>query len=152
MMQSESNSSVQRRGTGIKLILQSDGASRGNPGPSGAGAVLRDPNGAIVREISQYLGLATNNQAEYLALILALEAAIGVGATHLDLRLDSELLVKQLRGEYRVRSPQLQPLFEQAQRLLRRIGSVSIRHVPREQNAAADRLANQAIEHHSSAR
>lgn len=152
MMQSGSSSPVRRRGDGLKLILQSDGASRGNPGPSGAGAILRDTNGAVVREISQYLGLATNNQAEYLALILALEAAISAGVAHLDLRLDSELLVKQLRGEYRVRSLQLQPLFEQAQRLLRRIGSVSIRHVPREQNAAADRLANEAIDRHSRAR
>ncbi|MBI2941436.1 MAG: ribonuclease HI family protein [Chloroflexi bacterium] len=128
------------------LIVQTDGASRGNPGPAGAGAVLRSPGGAVVREVSHYLGIATNNQAEYVALILALKAALDAGADAVDLRLDSELLVRQLQGTYRVRSPQLAPLYERVRELLGRFREMRIRHVPREQNAAADQLANKAID------
>ena len=124
----------------------SDGASRGNPGPAGAGAVLRDERGQIAREVCQYLGYATNNQAEYTALILALEAALGLGADAVDVALDSELLVRQLTGVYRVRDAQLMQYHARARSLLARFGSAEIRHVPREHNLLADMLANRAID------
>lgn len=130
----------------MKLSILSDGASRGNPGPAGAGAILRDERGQVVREICQYLGFATNNQAEYAALILALEAAMEMGADTVDVALDSELVVRQLRGVYRVRNPGLAHYYRRAQSLLAQLKAASVRHVPREHNLQADLLANRAID------
>lgn len=128
------------------VVIRSDGASRGNPGPAGIGATIKDEKGNTVARISRRIGVTTNNQAEYQALLAALEEAISLGAKKADIRLDSELLVQQLNGRYRVKNAGLKPLFQEAQRLIGRLESVGIRHVPREQNAEADRLANQALD------
>jgi ribonuclease HI len=126
--------------------LFADGGSRGNPGPAASAAVLFDGAGAIVEEIGAYLGVATNNVAEWTALVLGLEAAANRGVRHLAVRLDSELVVKQLRGEYRVKHIDLQPLHRRAVALLRHFDDVDIRHVPRKQNALADRLVNRVLD------
>lgn len=128
------------------LVLQSDGAARGNPGRAGAGAVLFDASGAVVAELRRDLGIATNNRAEYEALLMGLEAARAYVPDELVVRLDSELVVKQLRGEYRVKSAALRPLVERALLLLRGFPRVRVEHVPRSGNAHADRLANEAID------
>jgi ribonuclease HI len=127
-------------------MLFADGGSRGNPGPAASAAVLLDPGGELVEEIGAYLGVATNNVAEWTALVLGLEAAAKRGIRRLGVRLDSELVVKQLRGEYRVKHAGLQPLYRRAQRLLRGFAEVEIRHVPRAQNALADRLVNRLLD------
>lgn len=127
-------------------VLHADGAARGNPGPAGAGAVLFDERGSVVAELRRHLGRATNNRAEYEALLLGLEEAKRRGARDLLVRLDSELLVRQLRGEYRVKSPSLRPLAQRAVRLLSEFASARVEHVQRERNAHADRLANEAID------
>jgi ribonuclease HI len=130
----------------IQLTIFTDGGSRGNPGPAGCGAVLYNASGELVTEISEFIGEATNNQAEYKALIFALKEAKGRGAKEIALRLDSELIVKQLLGIYRVKHPNMKPLFEEVKALLSECSSVDIRHVPREENAAADALANAAMD------
>lgn len=129
-----------------KLIIFTDGASRNNPGPAAIGVVLQDGTGKRVAEISRFIGTATNNQAEYQAIIAALEKAAALAARSVELRADSELVVKQLKGEYRVKNAELKPLFERAQALSRTFSPFSIKYIPREQNSAADRLANQAFE------
>jgi ribonuclease HI len=126
--------------------LYADGASRGNPGPSGAGAVLLDEGDRRLVELSRFLGTATNNEAEYQGLIAGLMAAEDLGLTRLRIFLDSELVVKQLRGEYRVRNPRLQVLFKEVASLLQRLTSYAIMHVRRELNQEADRLANEAVD------
>jgi ribonuclease HI len=128
------------------LVLEADGGSRGNPGPAGAGAVLRTPAGKVVREMKQYLGWATNNIAEYQGLIMGLQAAGEYGPARLVIRLDSELVVRQLNGQYKVKSPNLQPLYQQARRLLAQMAEVEIVHIPRGRNSLADALANQAMD------
>jgi ribonuclease HI len=128
------------------LTAYTDGAARGNPGPAGAGVQILDAHGACVAEKTQYLGETTNNVAEYQALILALESALELGAQALEVRSDSELMVRQMTGRYRVKHPGLLPLFERAKALARRLGRVEYAHVRREANREADRLANQAIE------
>jgi ribonuclease HI len=128
------------------LVLEADGGSRGNPGPSGAGAVLRTPAGGIIQEMKQYLGWATNNAAEYQGVIMGLRAAAEYKPARLLIRLDSELLVRQLNGQYKVKSPNLRPLYQQARDLLAGIAEVEIIHVPRGQNTLADALANQAMD------
>lgn len=128
------------------LISYTDGGARGNPGPAGIGVVLQNKDGKVVGEWSEFLGIATNNQAEYKALLLALKQAITLGAIELECRLDSELVVKQLKGEYKVKHPGLKPLFEQAKSLISQIKNVSFKHIPRELNKQADRLANQAMD------
>jgi ribonuclease HI len=130
----------------VAYVLQADGAARGNPGPAGAGAVLLDADGRVVAELRKSLGTATNNRAEYEALVMGLEEARRRGLADLVVRLDSELLVKQMRGEYRVKNEGLRPLAGRAARLLAELGA-RIEHVPRAQNALADRLANEAIDH-----
>ena len=120
-----------------------DGGSRGNPGPAGYGVHIEQDDGSVV-ELKESLGLTTNNVAEYSGLIAALRWAAAHGISKLHVRADSELLVKQMRGEYRVKSPGLQPLFEQARALTRQIGDVTFEHVRREFNTEADRLANEA--------
>ena len=128
------------------FTIYSDGAARGNPGPAGAGAFLSDEKGDTVAEVYKYLGEATNNQAEYSALILGLEEALKIGATKVSVFCDSELLVKQVKGEYRVKNAGLRPLYEEVVKNLKKIGGYTIAHVPREQNKRADELANLAID------
>ena len=122
-----------------------DGGSRGNPGPAGYGVRLEHEDGRIV-ELKEAIGVATNNVAEYSGLIAALTWAVQNGVSRLHVRADSDLLVKQMRGEYRVKSPGLQPLFERARTLVRQIGNVKFEHVRREFNKDADRLANEAMD------
>lgn len=129
----------------MPYVLQADGAARGNPGPAGAGAVLFAPDGSVVAELRKPLGTATNNRAEYEALVIGLEEARRRGIDDLVIKLDSELLVKQMRGEYRIRNEALRPLAQRAIRLIAELGA-RIEHVPRERNAHADRLANEAID------
>jgi ribonuclease HI len=126
--------------------LYTDGASRGNPGPSGVGVLLLDERGRPLLELNRFLGNATNNEAEYQALIAGLEAAERLELSQLRIFLDSELVVKQLHGEYRVRNPRLQPLFDEVASRLQRLSSYAIMHVPRERNREADRLANEAVD------
>lgn len=126
------------------LILHVDGASFGNPGPAGAGFVLKTRNGRVVREGSIPLGVATNNVAEYRALIAGLGEAAAAGAQRLLVRSDSELMIKQLRGEYRVKKAHLRPLYDWAVKLAGRFEQVRWEHVRRELNAAADDLAKAA--------
>jgi ribonuclease HI len=130
----------------VEATLFADGGSRGNPGPAASAAVLFDADGNLVEEIGAYLGVATNNVAEWTALLLGLEAAAKRGIRRLGVRLDSELVVKQLRGEYRVKHAGLQPLHRRAQQLLRGFAEVEIRHVPRKENALADRLVNRLLD------
>jgi ribonuclease HI len=134
------------RGEGGKLVAYVDGAARGNPGEAGAGVVFKDASGGVVEKIALYLGKATNNMAEYKALLLALQRARELGVESLQVYSDSELLVNQINGRYRVRVPHLQKLCQEAIRLLRDFGDVNISHVPREKNAEADEQANRAID------
>ena len=129
-------------GTAIAYI---DGGARGNPGPAGYGVHIEQPDGTIV-ELKASLGTSTNNAAEYQGLLAALRWAAEHGITTLLVRSDSELLVRQMRGEYRVKSPGLRPLYEEAQGLIARIGRVTFEHIPRELNRDADRLANEAMD------
>jgi ribonuclease HI len=135
----------------VEATLFADGGSRGNPGPAASGAILLDPAGELVEEIGAYLGVTTNNVAEWTALVLGLEAAAKRGIRRLAIRLDSELVVKQLRGEYRVKHAGLQPLHRRAVQLLRAFAEVDIRHVPRKQNAMADKLVNRLLDQEASA-
>jgi ribonuclease HI len=129
-----------------RLVLYADGAARGNPGPAGIGVVIENERGRVLKEVSQFIGRKTNNQAEYMALIQGLEAAAEYQADAIQIRLDSELLVHQLKGEYKVKSPLLKPLRNQVQKLLTRYKVVGIEHIERQYNRAADRLANRAID------
>ncbi len=127
-------------------ILWTDGAARGNPGPAGIGALLKTPSGEVISADSAYLGEATNNVAEYKALLLGLERALALGVKKIEVRADSELLIKQIKGQYRVRNPGLKPLYETALKLLARFEASSLTHVRREHNSEADRLANAGID------
>jgi ribonuclease HI len=126
--------------------LRTDGGARGNPGPGGAGFVLEDESGARVRSGGRFLGCVTNNNAEYEALIWGLETALDEGVRRLRVCADSELVVKQVNGLYRVKNEGLRPLWTKARSLIGRFESVEVVHVRREQNAAADDLANQAMD------
>jgi ribonuclease HI len=134
-----------------EATLFADGGSRGNPGPAASGAVLVDPAGEVIEEVGAFLGIATNNVAEWTALILGLQAAANRGIRRLDVRLDSELVVKQIRGEYRVKHVDLQPLHRRALALVRGFEHFDIRHIPRKQNALADSLVNQVLDQEASA-
>jgi ribonuclease HI len=125
-----------------------DGGSRGNPGPAASGAVLFDETGAVLREIGTYLGVATNNVAEWTGLLTGLEAALELGVDDLSVRLDSELVVKQISGAYRVKHEGLIPLHAKAKLLLRKFARVDVQHVRRKENAAADALVNQVLDAH----
>jgi ribonuclease HI len=135
-------------------VIRTDGAARGNPGPASAGAVLidaaradaLDPMAAPDGTISEFLGVRTNNVAEYTGLVRALAMAVEAGASEVQLLLDSQLIVEQLHGRYRVRDAKLRPLFDEASALLARLERWSARHVPRAENGAADALANEAID------
>jgi ribonuclease HI len=129
-----------------KIISYSDGGARGNPGPAGIGAILCTCEGELLAEISEYLGVSTNNQAEYRALIAALEKAIAIGAKRIDCHLDSELVVKQLNGDYKVKNLELKPLFLRIQELRCCFESICFIHVRREYNKQADALANRAMD------
>jgi len=129
-----------------QATLFADGGSRGNPGHAALGAVIVNGEGTIVKEVGRYLGIATNNVAEWSALVEGLSAALDLGLHSLAVRLDSELVVKQIRGEYRVKHPDLQPLHARARTLLRRFAFVDISHVPRKQNKLADALVNQVLD------
>lgn len=134
----------------VRLVVHIDGASKGNPGPAGAAAVFEDEDGRPAGKVHRFLGRRTNNEAEYAALLIALEEALRRGARSLDVVSDSELLVRQLEGTYKVRHPGLLPLYQEAQTRIRKLARFSARHVPREQNREADRLANEAIRESSS--
>jgi ribonuclease HI len=128
----------------IKIF--SDGGARGNPGPAGIGAVIYDAKGQVIAEISEFLGTATNNQAEYKALIAALKKAKELGVKELECYLDSELVVKQLKREYKVKNADLAPLFLQIHNLTISFKNITFHHIPREQNKVADKLANLAMD------
>jgi ribonuclease HI len=123
-----------------------DGGSRGNPGPAAYGVVVRDPRGEVVARLKKYIGINTNNVAEYFGLIAALDYAQNHGIRALRVESDSELMVKQLRGQYKVKSEELKPLFERAKKLSQTFESFRISHVYREQNKEADTLVNQALD------
>ena len=127
-------------------IAYCDGGSRGNPGPAGFGVYIQDENGSVLAELSEYLGKRTNNFAEYSGLLAALKFAIAEDRRRLRVISDSELMVKQMKGQYRVNSPELRPLFEEARRLTMQLDRFEIRHVLREKNRHADRLANLAMD------
>lgn len=129
-----------------KAYLFTDGAARGNPGPAGCGFVLADSDGHVVFEGHKYIGDATNNQAEYTALLEGLKKALELEFSEVDISLDSELVVRQILGEYKVKNEGLKLHFREATELLRKFGSYNIKHIPRERNKAADRLANRAID------
>jgi ribonuclease HI len=130
----------------MRYIVHTDGAARGNPGPAAIGVVIEDESGRTVYESSRTLGVHTNNEAEYLALIAALGQLREMRAKAADFRLDSELVVRQLRGEYKVKEPRLRSLHAQVTMLLNAVPDHSFRHVPRAQNARADALANEALD------
>lgn len=127
------------------LDLATDGGARGNPGPAGIGAVIRDGRRTVAM-IKRFLGIATNNVAEYEGVIAALEKAKALGADSITLKLDSELICEQLNLRYKVKHKELQPRFLKAWNLLQGFRKTAVRHVPREQNRAADRLVNEAID------
>jgi broad specificity phosphatase PhoE/ribonuclease HI len=130
-----------------RVIVEADGGSRGNPGPAGYGAVVRDAaTGALLAERSGALGIATNNVAEYSGLIAGLQAALDLGARYADVRMDSKLVVEQMSGRWQVKHPSMKPLAAQAAALVRRLDGVRFAWIPRAQNSAADRLANLAMD------
>jgi ribonuclease HI len=131
---------------GVRVTINCDGAARGNPGPAGAGAVVVDENGTVLAEVAEGLGETTNNVAEYTAVIRGLEEAQRLGAREVLLRSDSQLLINQLTGRYRVKALHLQPLHRQVRELLRSFDRVDLEHVPRERNVAADALANLGVD------
>lgn len=134
-----------------KLIIYTDGASKGNPGDAGIGVIITAEDGSVLKEIGEYIGKTTNNVAEYSALVRGLEEAIKLGATSVELSTDSELMARQLAGIYKVKSPNIKPLFEQAVSLLRSFSNISMTHVVREYNKRADQLANEGVRKHQSA-
>jgi ribonuclease HI len=130
----------------VKARLFTDGGARGNPGPAAYGYVLEDPEGNVLAAHGEAIGVATNNVAEYSALVAGLEKAAEQGVTELEVVSDSELMVKQMRGEYRVKNEALQALQQRAARLARGVGQVTYTAVRREHNELADRLVNEALD------
>ncbi|OGL60500.1 MAG: hypothetical protein A3J27_06225 [Candidatus Tectomicrobia bacterium RIFCSPLOWO2_12_FULL_69_37] len=131
---------------GRRLRVHTDGAARGNPGPAAAAALVYDESGECVGEAARYLGVATNNVAEYQGLLLGLGRARELGATEVEVVTDSELLARQWSGQYRVKHPELKELYGQAKEAARSFERVVVRHVRRDENAAADTAANRAID------
>ncbi len=129
-----------------RVAINTDGAARGNPGPAAIGATIRDEQGRLIACLSRSIGTTTNNQAEYMAIIAALQKAISLGARHADVNSDSELMVKQINGEYRVKNIALKPLYQRVKQLQGQLEGFSIAYIPREQNAEADDLANRALD------
>lgn len=134
----------------MAYTLFTDGGARGNPGPAGAGAVLLDPDGNLTGELKEYLGIKTNNEAEYLALQMGLDMAGRHGVKELNCFLDSELVVKQLNGDYKIRNINLKEIFDNVKKLESRFDSVTYTHVRREKNRRADELVNLAVDDHVS--
>lgn len=129
-----------------KLIIYTDGGARGNPGPAGIGAVIYDENKKKIAEVSEFIGETTNNQAEYRAVVAAIAKAQKLGAQELDFYLDSELVVKQLNREYKVKNKELAPLFVKIYNACMEFKKVTFTHVVREMNKEADKLANDAMD------
>ena len=129
----------------MKLVINTDGLSKGNPGTAAIGATIKDERGKMLATISQRIGVTTNNVAEYKALIAALQKAIKLKATQVEIRADSELMIRQLNGRYKIKSVGLRPLYLEAMQLLAKFETVSLKHIPRELNTAADKLANDAV-------
>ena len=132
-----------------KVTVYSDGGARGNPGAAAFGVVVKDENGAIIKEYAEYIGNATNNIAEYLGLIKGLELALEIGAERVDCYLDSELVVKQLKREYKVKNENLQKLFIRAWNLSTKFKKVTYTHIRREFNTEADALLNAVLDDHA---
>ncbi|EKD33032.1 MAG: ribonuclease H [uncultured bacterium] len=129
-----------------KLILFADGGARGNPGPAGSGAVLYSKDGKEIATVSKYIGNTTNNQAEYTAIVLGLSKAMELEAEEVDVYLDSELAVKQLNGQYKVKNPEIAKRFLEVHNLRLKFRNVRFSHVRREKNSRADELVNNAID------
>jgi ribonuclease HI len=129
-----------------KCTIYTDGASRGNPGPAAIGVILKDESGATVAQISQCLGVTTNNQAEYAAIIAGLEKAIELGIKNVQVKSDSELVVKQINGQYKIKHVALRPLYLKVVALTGQLESFGIAYIPREKNRLADALANKALD------
>jgi len=130
----------------MKLVVHVDGGARGNPGPAAVGVVVSTPDGEVLDEIGEVIGVATNNVAEYRGLLLGLERARTLGASEVEVVNDSELVARQVKGDYKVKHAGLKPLYQQALAALRGFDSWSIRSVPRERNARADALVNAALD------
>jgi ribonuclease HI len=130
----------------VKVVVHVDGGARGNPGPAAAAAVVRSPDGDVLDEASEFLGVATNNVAEYRGLLLGLARAKALGADEVEVVNDSELVAKQVNGDYKVKHAAMRPLYAEAMQALRDFERWSIRSVPRAQNADADALVNQALD------
>jgi ribonuclease HI len=128
------------------LLIYIDGAARGNPGPAGVGVVIEDANKRVIKKINRYIGNATNNVAEYTAFMAALDEARALSARDITINTDSELLAKQLGGEYKVKNPVLKGFYERIIRVLDNFDKVVINNIPRQENKGADRLANKAID------
>lgn len=129
-----------------KIEINTDGGARGNPGPAGMGVVIKNDHGLIIARLKGYLGEVTNNVAEYSALIRGLEEAVVLQATHLQINMDSELVVRQMQGRYKIKEPTLQKLAQRVILLLKQFESATFTHVRREFNKEADRLVNEAID------
>ena len=136
----------QPKATATAHTAHIDGGARGNPGPAGYGVVIHDPHGKKVAELSEYLGHRTNNYAEYQGLLAALRHALSHGIRSLKVISDSELMVRQMKGIYKVRHPDLRKFYEEAQQMARKLEHFEIRHALREHNRDADRLANEAMD------
>jgi ribonuclease HI len=132
-----------------KVRIYTDGAARGNPGPAAIGAAVRDEQGNLVASISRRIGITTNNQAEYRAVIAALEKAVSLGASFVELYTDSELVAKQINGQYRIKNTALRPLYQKVIRLIAPLEGFKTVYIPRRQNAEADKLANKALDENS---
>jgi probable phosphoglycerate mutase len=130
----------------VRVVVEADGGSRGNPGPAGYGAVVLSPDGEVLAERAAGIGTATNNVAEYQGLIAGLSAALDVGATAVDVRMDSKLVIEQMKGTWQVKHPGLRPLALEAQALRKRFAAITFSWIPREKNKHADRLANEAMD------
>ena len=129
-----------------KVIINADGAARGNPGPAAIGATIKDEGGNIIASISRRIGITTNNQAEYRAIITALEKAVSLGARQVILKSDSKLIVEQINGRYKIKNTALRPLYQEIVRLTGSLENITISYVPRSRNAEADKLANKALD------
>lgn len=128
-----------------RLVIHTDGASRGNPGPAAIGATIKDERGRLIASISQRIGKTTNNQAEYRAVIVALERALKLGARQVQIYSDSQLIVRQINGQYRVKKPSLKSVYQQVKQLTSQLNDFTIEHIPREQNSEADKLTKRPL-------
>ena len=130
----------------MKMVLNTDGGARGNPGPGAIGVVLKNSDGDIILELGQYIGRSTNNEAEYKALLTGLKSAKEKNASSLSCYLDSELVVKQMRGEYKVKNSKLKKFFDEAKKLEKSFTKIEYKHVPRSKNKEADTLVNKVLD------